>query len=693
MYFNSLTVDNFGVFNGRHNFNLELAQIGDSKRPFVIIRGHNGAGKSTLFQAMALALHGSLALGTRVSQREYNDFLMARFHRHSEKGGLYISDTSRVILSCSLTISGEPVRLQVERRWQRRGENVDETLLILENGQPPDIPASDYQTWVNDLIPPGFNPVIFFDTEQLDTLASPEQYETLLGEILRRLLGLDLVERLQRDLDYYERRTGGSHRLGQLREAVLQKQAKLDKTNKQLANKQEEAQTLTTKLKDLQAELNKLERQLASEGGTFAARRATLQERHRLLEREIEEVSEQLRSLAAELLPFTLVPELSVRLSHKLRKEAERQQEQAAEKLWQERVAAAEKEMESNSFWEELNVPPDVRTTVAKRLLGLLREEQAAYVTATTLLHHLAQPEQEKLQSWIRIALEDLPVRVQQLSDKLRELKEERRQITTDLRRAPDDELLAPLYAEIEHVEEKIKIVASEQTTLDEEIGATKFQQELEEKERDQAAQTLQEAQSEERQLELAAKSKFVLQNYQDILTQRRLGKLGEYLVKNFNAVCRKEHLLSEANIDLESFKVTLTGVNGHKLGVGDFSAGESQLYVLALLQALRHVSKRELPLIIDTPLARLDETHRERLMAHYLPNISKQVILFATDSEANDGLVKQALAHTARLYQLRYDESAQQTTTEVIEANAVSNLISPNGIGIVNIRETVHVT
>ena len=692
MHFNSLTVDNFGVFYGRHDFNLEPAKTEDAKRPFVIIRGHNGSGKSTLFQALALALHGSLALGTRVSHREYNDFLLAKFHRHPEKGGLYLSDTSRIILSCSLTISGEPMRLQVERRWQRRGETVDETLLVLENGQPPDVPSEDYQAWLNDLIPPDFAPVVFFDAEKMDTLASPEQYETLLEEILHRLLGLNLVDRLQHDLNYYERRNGGSQRLDQLRQTVLEKQVELDKIARHLATKTEETVALNGTIKELRAELNKLERRLAAEGGTFAARRAALQERHRLLEREIEKLAEQLHSMAAELLPFTLVPELSAQLSQRLKEEAKKQQQQAAEKLWQERLAAAQKEMESEPFWAELDISPDTRSVVTRRLLRLLREEKAAYETHPNLLHHLAQPEQEKLQLWIRTALNDSPDRAQQLSDKLHQLKKERKQIATDLHRAPDDELLAPIYAEIKQVEEKIKVIQVQQTTLDEEIGGIKFQRELKEKGRDEAAKALQDTQSKNRQLELAEKSKIVLKTYQSILTQQKLDKLSECLVENFNAVCRKEHLLATAHIESESFKVNLIGVNGRRLGMGDFSAGESQLYVLALLQALRQVSNRQLPLIIDTPLARLDATHRERLVTQYLPNVGKQVILFATDTEANERLVKQACDHTARLYQLKHDVQTQQTTVESAESKTISNLISANGIGVVRVKETDHV-
>src|SRR5207248_1431628 len=83
----------------------------------------------------------------------------------------------------------------------RSNATVNETLTVLCNGQPPDIGTDDYQTWINDLVPPGLTSLCFFDAERLDTFSGAEQQNGLMGEALRRLLGLDLVERLQVDLE------------------------------------------------------------------------------------------------------------------------------------------------------------------------------------------------------------------------------------------------------------------------------------------------------------------------------------------------------------------------------------------------------------------------------------------------------------------------------------------------------------
>jgi len=93
-------------------------------------------------------------------------------------------------------------------------------------------------------------------------------------------------------------------------------------------------------------------------------------------------------------------------------------------------------------------------------------------------------------------------------------------------------------------------------------------------------------------------------------------------------------------------------------------SAGEKQLLAIAFLWALSSVSGRQLPIAIDTPLSRLDSSHRQNLIQHYFPTASHQMILLSTDTEIGEAEVaalraKQAIA---REYQLSHDASNQQS-------------------------------
>lgn len=132
----------------------------------------------------------------------------------------------------------------------------------------------------------------------------------------------------------------------------------------------------------------------------------------------------------------------------------------------------------------------------------------------------------------------------------------------------------------------------------------------------------------------MAEKSKLALHAYKDALTRQRIAALEEKFVECFNTICRKEHLLTGVTINPDNFSVKLQDADGEVLSVADLSAGERQLYALALLWALRQISGQKLPLAVDTPLARLDDVHPVCFINDYMPAVSHQLLLFATDAE-----------------------------------------------------------
>ena len=84
-------------------------------------------------------------------------------------------------------------------------------------------------------------------------------------------------------------------------------------------------------------------------------------------------------------------------------------------------------------------------------------------------------------------------------------------------------------------------------------------------------------------------------------------------------------------------------------------------MFAIATLWALREVSGRPLPVIIDTPLSRLDEEHRRTMLAEFIPQVAQQVIVLATESEIDDkeyAFLQPAIAHA---YLLQADSVAMK--------------------------------
>jgi len=94
-------------------------------------------------------------------------------------------------------------------------------------------------------------------------------------------------------------------------------------------------------------------------------------------------------------------------------------------------------------------------------------------------------------------------------------------------------------------------------------------------------------------------------------------------------------------------------------------SAGEKQLLATSLLWGLARASGRPVPTIIDTPLGRLDSSHRKHLIERYFPFASHQVLLLSTDEEIVDKYYKELEPYVARSYLLQHDEIKGQTTIQ----------------------------
>ena len=63
-------------------------------------------------------------------------------------------------------------------------------------------------------------------------------------------------------------------------------------------------------------------------------------------------------------------------------------------------------------------------------------------------------------------------------------------------------------------------------------------------------------------------------------------------------------------------------------------SAGEKQIFIMSIYQALSKLNKIDVPYIIDTPFARIDKEHRGKILNHFFKKLNGQIIILSTDEE-----------------------------------------------------------
>jgi DNA sulfur modification protein DndD len=151
----------------------------------------------------------------------------------------------------------------------------------------------------------------------------------------------------------------------------------------------------------------------------------------------------------------------------------------------------------------------------------------------------------------------------------------------------------------------------------------------------------------------MVVKVQSALEDYARVLTTSKTQELRDAVVRCFTQLWRKGDLVRRIEIDPRDFRVTLFDGQNRVIPKQQLSAGEKQIYAISMLWALGQVSGRPLPMVIDTPLGRLDSDHRGHLVERYFPHASHQVIILSTDTEIDQAYFRAlgpAISHSCHL-------------------------------------------
>ncbi len=412
---------------------------------------------------------------------------------------------------------------------------------------------------------------------------------------------------------------------------------------------------------------------LKSEGGDYAERRDELERRKEVLEQKIETQEKHIQSLADGIMPFAVAPQMCEKVRERLDIERQYQEWKTSEQLIDEQITRFAEEVESEAFWEQVGIDPDEETQ--EQMLEALTERLKASnpaepVDEEEVVIHASERERGKLNSWIDEALNGTPDKFREATQTLTDLRDELEEVEADLARVPQDLILQPIVETLNSLVEEKEELQQEAENIADELGTVEFKLERAENHLENVKDRLEEEQKENERVQQAPRTQEALRDYAARLKRKKLDTLEETLASRFNELCRKESLLDEVSIDAETFEVELQR-GRETFERHELSAGEKQLFAIATIWALREVSGVPMPVIIDTPLGRLDDDHRSAMIQTYLPRASHQVMLLATDAEVDEDVLQDlepALSHT---YRLRFDEDTQRTEVDEIDVTA----------------------
>lgn len=651
MILNTLKMGNFRVYRGDHEIDLKPEGPSGAK-PIILFGGLNGAGKTSILTAVRLTLYGRRILGAKVPSDEYHRYLSDCIHKPS--GSERIPNSAYVRLNFSDSRGGRQHEYDVVRSWFRDTSGaVTENLQITRDDQVLSHLSHDQaQSFLNDLIPLGIADLFFFDGEKIAELAESKG-NAALADAIQRLLGLDLVNRLRADLGVYIR----NHSKGRLPEAIRQEaealEADYERYYSRYQHELEGKEALEDQLHNLRADIAQLEQKIEAHGGAWYENQAAERERMERLLADQEAIRGRIRSLKGSLYPLALAPTALGGLLAQLDAESNYRKQRVTHQAAKRQVKALRKELESALQGQEALLEDAIEKAFGKSLKPPKRVE---------IVHDLSDSEIEQLRHQITIEAPKQKQEVDELEKRLEGLRHEISECAANLERAPDEQRIKPLY-------EKLHEAQLKQGRLNSRIEEQRENARRELRSAMDCIRKLRKLEAEHQHqsdnvhaIDMAKSVRDMLANYSKKAKINKIRELEHNFGASFKRLTRKDQAKLTPHINPETFGVELTYSNGKNIDREQLSAGEKQVYATSMLEALGKASGRRLPIIIDTPLGRLDSKHRSRVVGKYFPKASHQVILLSTDTEIKLNEAAGEFTHSiSKKYKIEFSNSTDE--------------------------------
>ena len=683
MIFKRVEIENYGIYGG--SYTLDLVPVSDQRfeKPIVLFRGKNGIGKTTLVEAIRLCMHGPLALGRRVSRAKYKEHLLKRIHRSylagNEVGGdgaassVVEPDEAALIVEFDYFTLGKLLTYRVERRWRRTPSgDVSEHLYILENGEPPaDLLEDQKEHFLRDLISPNALDLFFFDGEKLKALAKDDHGNTLLADTVRTLLGLHLVDQLRTDLDVYVGRKLKEEAPKDVQVQIEQLEQEYDALIRQrdVVIPEQQLENIAS-IESIKEAIAHQEELIAREGGSYAIRVDKLKCDRITLAQELEIQRRHVQEMCSGLLPFSVAPKLSRQVAVRLALEVEYKRWKASQYLIAYQVEQIESDLSDSGFWSKMGVvlDADKQAKLTHKLCAMIEASMpVSKVDEDEVIMRVSEPDRAKLTGWIEQALHEIPQAFAEGAQKYLELEKKLYRVKQELSKTPDELILQPLVETLKSLEQKQEKLHREHDKLAQALGTISYKAEQQESRLRNLRAELQEQQLGEGRLELASKAQEALAEYADVLTCEKIALLEQAVVQRFNELTRKEEFINGVAINADTFRIDLMR-GGKPFERDELSEGEKQLLATAVVWALRDISGLPFPIVVDTPLGRLDSDHRLNMIQRYFPRASHQVILLATDTEVDEDMMDLLAPAVSHGYQMEFDRELARTIITPLE-------------------------
>jgi len=639
--FKSIAIQNLGPFAKRQSLNLSVL----ATKPIILIKALNGSGKTTLLNCLQVVLYGTKALGIGRAT-EYDQFIRG-LQRADAKG------PSRIELELLIEANGEHDIIVVSREWKVTATKLSERLSVTRDGKEDFSLSEEWEEYIDSILPSELVQLFLFDGEKIESLANPKTLPDMLRRATEAFLGIGGIDSLSKDLLAVERRA--VLRVKENSGDYAQAQSQLLSLEEQYSETKNGITLLTQMVAGTLTNVDKARTALASfsakaqrSGLDAYEQAAQLRANEEIACKQVEAAASAVRdALADPLAPLAGLSGLWTAYSD----------------LW---VQEQETKVAQNLLTEIGKRDSRVLTTlkagtpseVLASITTAFRTDNAAYekVASRDLILVATEPP-DSLKPRIQQASERYRTALMQLSEARSEYADCQRKLAA----VPQGDRLAELLAQMQAYAGELASAESKYESsrkeLDDLLGRKSHLEAKLNAANQRLSKDFRGLAHHEKAIAAGQRARAVLAIYKDRLLASKAAWFSEMITSEFKGLMRKQMLISKVVVDPDTYAVSIVGEGGHELPMERLSAGERQLLAVSVLSALIRERKGRFPVVVDTPLARLDRTHREALIRRFFAKVSHQVLVLSTDEEVEGSVFDEMVKYTSSAFQIEFSD------------------------------------
>lgn len=658
MKIKTITLYNIGPYIDKNTFDITIK---DKKKNIILIGGKNGAGKTTFFKSIKTCLYGCKVWGYEAPGKDYYNIISNLVNMKMQ-----YDNTVKASIEIELIFDdGKQVNsYNLHREWIKNKKKIEEYFIIRKDGiLLSESEQADFSNYLLSIIPPDMFNFYFFDGEAISDFFLGNNGGKNFKNAFLKLYGLDTLSLMVENFERYFRKKDVKNNI--LEEYQNSKKA-VENIENRLKDLKEEKEAIENDIDLKHIKIHALQKEYTQGGGVSLAEWKEINAELTKEEARRDEINRWLKEVANHYLPFIIVKKELDALLQELNDEREYK-----------KMRVVIETLNNKSFISQFSEYLDSKNmdkSLADDLISYICKE-SFFGETKEILFDLSEAQTDKLISQVyeKIEFDEKSIlkAIKELNSSLVKNKKLREKMTSSSVDGYDE-----FYSVKEQLEKDISTLT---------ILLEKKNQEIELMEADliKANSNYSKAKENyEKQLknksinELSMRAIGAYSLLEEQLIRRQGLLLQQEFIKCFSSIINKANFLDgiviDKNINVIPYKfvdVTFVQIENYlkmneqthflelfdnkylleinKLRLGDvdsiklpspinapFSQGERQVYIMSIYLALLKTSRKDIPFFIDTPFARIDSNHREKIVGEFFKSISNQLFILSTDEE-----------------------------------------------------------